>query len=338
MMRAVEDVSFYIDSGEVLGLVGESGSGKSVTALSILRLLPPQARVQGSIEFRGRNLLQVTEPEMRHTRGVGISMIFQEPMTALNPVMRVGDQIAEAVLAHAAAKAPRNRKTHDAALKGGSSRGDPTRTTKAEAWRLAVEALRTVSVADADRRARDYPHQLSGGQRQRVMIAMAVVNRPLLLIADEPTTALDVTIQAQVLDLLAQLREKFSLAMLFISHDLAVVSRISHRIAVMYAGRLVEIGPANEVFRNPAHPYTQGLLNSVPTLRTARSKPLQTIEGTVPAMAAPLPGCAFEPRCPSRIANCSVELPPLVEISPGHLARCPVVTGALRRSADRCGC
>jgi len=317
-MTAVQDVSFHVDSGEVLGLVGESGSGKSVTALSFLRLLPPQARIRGAIQYRGKSLLQLPEPEMRRIRGAGISMIFQEPMTALNPVMRVGDQIAEAVLAH--------------------GRGDQKRISKADAGRLAVEALRTVSIADAARRARDYPHQLSGGERQRVMIAMAVVNRPSLLIADEPTTALDVTIQAQVLDLLAQLREKFSLAMLFISHDLAVVSKVSDRIGVMYAGSVVEIGSANEVFHNPAHPYTQGLLNSVPTLRTPRAKPLQTIEGTVPAISAPPPGCAFEPRCSSRIAKCATELPPLIEISPGHWARCPVVTGTLRRSADRCGC
>jgi len=323
VVTAVRDVSFHIDSGEVLGLVGESGSGKSVTALAILRLLPPQARVQGSIEFGGDNLLAVSEAQIRRVRGAGISMIFQEPMTALNPVMRVGDQIAEAVLAHAGAKAPVDSRHRDAALKGRS-------TTKADAWRLAVEALRTVAIADADRRARDYPHQLSGGQRQRVMIAMAVVNRPSLLIADEPTTALDVTIQAQVLDLLRELREKFSLAMLFISHDLAVVSQVSQRIAVMYAGSVVEMGSAGQVFRAPAHPYTRGLLNSVPTLRTSRSKPLQTIEGTVPSISSPAPGCAFEPRCSFRVASCATALPPLLEVAPGHLARCPVVAPEVR--------
>ena len=245
---------------------------------------------------------------MPHIRGAGISMIFQEPMTALNPSMRVGDQIAEAVLAHRA-----------------------NGTTKSQAWRAAVDALRTVAIADADRRARDYPHQLSGGQRQCVMIAMAVVNRPSLLIADEPTTALDVTIQAQVLELLGELRQKFSLAMLFISHDLAAVSQISDRIGVMYAGSVVEMGSATQVFQDPIHPYTQGLLHSVPTLRTARSKPLQTIEGSVPAMTSPPLGCAFEPRCPSRVESCSAELPPLVEVSPGHLARCPVIA---RRPAE----
>ena len=336
-VTAVRDVSFQIAPGEVLGLVGESGSGKSVSALAILRLLPPQARIQGTIQFRGEDLLAIPEPQMRHTRGAGISMIFQEPMTALNPVMRVGDQIAEAVLAHVGSAKESKELTEkqvprlaalarDDNIKS-SSRGN---VSKADAWRLAVEALRTVAIADAERRARDYPHQLSGGQRQRVMIAMAVVNRPSLLIADEPTTALDVTIQAQVLDLLGELREKFSLAMLFISHDLAVISQVSRRIGVMYAGSLVEMGTAQEVFAHPAHPYTRGLLHSVPTLRSERSQPLQTIEGTVPVITALPPGCAFEPRCPSRIATCAEALPPLVEVAPGHLARCPVVSAEVR--------
>jgi oligopeptide/dipeptide ABC transporter ATP-binding protein len=304
-VAAVCDVSFQIAAGEVLGLVGESGSGKSVTALSLLRLLPPQASLRGSIRFRNDELLRLSEAEMRRIRGAGISMIFQEPMTALNPVMRVGDQIAEAVLAHPDKQA--------------------TRTKPAEAWKLAVEALRTVSIADADRRARDYPHQLSGGQRQRVMIAMAVVNRPALLIADEPTTALDVTIQEQVLELLNELRQKFGLAMLFISHDLAVVSQVSDRIGVMYAGSLIEIGTAREVFLRPVHPYTRGLLHAVPTLHTRRDEPLETIEGSVPSIHDLPPGCRFEPRCSWRIPACAGALPPLVEVAPGHLARCPVV-------------
>jgi oligopeptide/dipeptide ABC transporter ATP-binding protein len=324
-VTTVRDVSFQIAPGEVLGLVGESGSGKSVSALALLRLLPPQARIHGHIQFRGEDLLAIPEPQMRHIRGSGISMIFQEPMTALNPVMRVGDQIAEAVLAHAGKQIPRFARDDNFGL-----RSPQKDLSKQEAWRLAVEALRTVAIADADRRARDYPHQLSGGQRQRVMIAMAVVNRPSLLIADEPTTALDVTIQAQVLDLLSDLREKFSLAMLFISHDLAVVSQVSHRIGVMYAGSLVEMGTAQEVFRRPAHPYTRGLLHSVPTLRTERGQPLQTIEGTVPAITGLPPGCAFEPRCSWRIASCASALPPLVEVAPGHLARCPVVSAEVR--------
>jgi oligopeptide/dipeptide ABC transporter ATP-binding protein len=317
-VTAVRDVSFQVGSGEVLGLVGESGSGKSVSALSILRLLPPQALLRGSIQFSGKELLTASEPELRQIRGAGISMIFQEPMTALNPVMRVGDQIAEAVLAHAGDAAPR------------ADSHPENRVTKAGAWTRAVEALRTVAIADAERRARDYPHQLSGGQRQRVMIAMAVVNRPALLIADEPTTALDVTIQAQVLDLLGELREKFSLAMLFISHDLAVVSQIAHRISVMYAGSIVETGSAQQVFSAAVHPYTRGLLHSVPTLQTDRSKPLRTIEGTVPAIAAPPPGCAFEPRCVSREPGCTLQLPPLIEVAAGHFARCPVVAREVR--------
>jgi len=336
MVTAVRDVSFHIAASEVLGLVGESGSGKSVSALAILRLLPPQARMRGGIQFRGEELLLLPGPEMRNIRGAGISMIFQEPMTALNPVMRVGDQIAEAVLAHAkraGAEAPSHLERRAAGPSAGSGQALKARSTtigKAEAWRLAVEALRTVAIDDADRRARDYPHQLSGGQRQRVMIAMAVVNRPSLLIADEPTTALDVTIQVQVLDLLAELREKFSLAMLFISHDLAVVSQISQRIGVMYAGSVVEMGTATDVFRNPAHPYTRGLLHSVPTLRSNRDKPLPTIEGAVPAIAALPPGCAFEPRCSLRIASCSAAMPPLVEVAAGHLARCPVIAPEVR--------
>ena len=306
-VRAVRDVSFAVAPGEVLGLVGESGSGKSVSSLAILRLLPPQAHVTGRITFKGEDLLVLPKDRMRAIRGAGISMIFQEPMTALNPVMRIGDQVAEAVLAH-----PEVRQQKKVA--------------KAEAWSIAVDALRTVAIPEADRRARDYPHQLSGGQRQRVMIAMAIVNRPQLLIADEPTTALDVTIQAQVLDLLNDLRHKFSLAMLFVSHDLAVVSLVSHRIAVMYAGSLVEIGSPEQVFRHPAHPYTRGLLRSVPTLRSDRDQPLQTIEGSVPPVASPPPGCAFEPRCDWRLPSCSQALPSLVEVGAGHFARCPVVT------------
>jgi oligopeptide/dipeptide ABC transporter ATP-binding protein len=311
-VRAVREVSFSIGPGEVLGLVGESGSGKSVTSLAVLRLLPPQAKVSGNITFSGEELLALPEERMRAIRGAGISMIFQEPMTALNPVMRIGDQVAEAVLAHPELGSRRGA-------------GANQEVTKAEAWRLAVEALATVAIPEPERRARDYPHQLSGGQRQRVMIAMAIVNRPQLLIADEPTTALDVTIQAQVLDLLNELRQKFSLAMLFVSHDLAVVSQVSHRIAVMYAGSLVEMGPAREVFQRPGHPYTRGLLHSVPTLRSDRSQPLRTIDGSVPPVGSPPPGCAFEPRCEWRLPSCSQALPSLVEVSPGHFARCPVV-------------
>ena len=303
-LPAVRDVSFSIAPGEVLGLVGESGSGKSITSLAIMRLLPPQARVSGEILFAengaARNLPALSDDSMRQLRGSRIAMIFQEPMTALNPVMRVSDQIAEAVRAHG------------------------TRS-KNEAARLAVQAMADVAIPEPDHRARDYPHQLSGGMRQRVMIAMAIVNRPQLLIADEPTTALDVTIQAQILELLADLRSKFGLAMLFISHDLAVVSQVADRVAVMYAGSVVELGTKQEIFRAPAHPYTRGLLEAVPDLKTDRRLPLGTIEGTVPPLQNMPPGCAFEPRCGFRVAECARELPPLIEVAQGHWARCPVV-------------
>lgn len=300
---AVRELQFEIAPGEVLGLVGESGSGKSVTSLAIMRLLPPQSLVTGEIRFRrdntSQNLLDLASEEIRSLRGAQIAMIFQEPMTALNPVMRVGEQIAEAVRAHHA-------------------------VSKKESWNRAVEALREVAIPDPERRASDYPHQLSGGMRQRVMIAMAVVNRPALLIADEPTTALDVTIQAQILDLLKELREKFGLTMLFISHDLAVISQIARRVAVMYAGSLLELGPREEIFRHPMHPYTRGLLKAVPTLATPRNRLLDTIEGSVPPLEAVPTGCPFEPRCPLRIPECARDLPPLTEVSPGHWARCPV--------------
>ena len=304
VLRAVRELSFSIAPGEVLGLVGESGSGKSLTSLAIMRLLPPQAVMSGEIFFNEnnlpRNLAQLPDDSMRQLRGSRIAMIFQEPMTALNPVMRVGDQIAEAVLAH-------------------------NRIPKKQAWQRAVDAMNEVAIPEPSRRARDYPHQLSGGMRQRIMIAMAIVNRPQLLIADEPTTALDVTIQAQILELLAQLRSKFGLTMLFISHDLAVVSRVADRVAVMYAGSMVELGTKQEIFRAPAHPYTRGLLQAVPDLKTSRSRPLGSIEGMVPPLQSMPPGCAFDPRCAFRITACALEVPALQEIAPGHWARCPVV-------------
>lgn len=303
-VTAVRDVSLTLQKGEVLGLVGESGSGKSVTSLAIMRLLPPQAMLEGEVQFGSngtvRNLLDLDPEQMRALRGSKISMIFQEPMTALNPVMRVGEQIAEAVRAH-------------------------QELSKREAWDRAVQALEEVAIPDPTRRARDYPHQLSGGMRQRVMIAMAIVNRPELLIADEPTTALDVTIQAQILDLLAELRQKFGLTMLFISHDLAVISQVAARIAVMYAGTVVELGSRDDIFRSPAHPYTRGLLAAAPTLATDRNQPLRTIEGSVPSLTAMPSGCPFEPRCEFRVPQCAQYLPTIVEISSGHWARCPVL-------------
>lgn len=273
-VAAVRDVSFNVPESGTLGLVGESGSGKSATALSILRLLPPQARIGGTIRFGGDDLLALPEASMRSLRGAGISMIFQEPMTALNPVMRVGDQVAEAVRAH-------------------------SRVSKDEAWQRAMDALQDVAIPEPAQRARDYPHQLSGGQRQRIMIAMALVNRPRLLIADEPTTALDVTIQAQILRLLRDLREKYRLAMLFISHDLGVVSRVADHVAVMYAGEIVEMGPVARIFRDARHPYTRGLIRAIPTLRTDRSQPLETV-----AKQSDPQG-----------------LIPLREVSPGHWVR-----------------
>ena len=302
---AVRDLSFTVAAGEVLGLVGESGSGKSVTSLALMRLLPLHARVAGEILFANgngsaRDLLQLPDEQVRNLRGSQVAMVFQEPMTALNPVMRVGEQIAEAVAAHA-------------------------QVTRREAWDRAVAAMEDVAIPNPAVRARDYPYQLSGGMRQRVMIAMAVVNRPALLIADEPTTALDVTVQAQILELLAELRAKFGLAMLFISHDLAVVSQVADRIAVMYAGNLVELGSKQEIFQAPAHPYTRGLLKAVPTLKTDRTRPLETIEGMVPPMHAVPPGCPFEARCALRVGECAKNLPPLLEVAPGHWSRCPVV-------------
>ncbi len=250
---AVRDLSFSIEPGEVLGLVGESGSGKSVSALAILRLLDAAARVQGSIRFAGRDLLKLTPEEMRRYRGRQIAMIFQEPMTALNPVMPIGRQIAEAL------------ETHQSSL------------SRRQVREQVVQALHAVAIAEPERRMRDYPHQFSGGQRQRILIAMALVNRPELLIADEPTTALDVTVQAQILELLKNLQQQFGLGLLFISHDLAVVAQVAGRVAVMRHGLLLETGSRDQIFLDPGHAYTRSLLGAVPTLETDRSRPLATL-------------------------------------------------------------
>jgi ABC-type dipeptide/oligopeptide/nickel transport system ATPase component len=251
IVKAVDGISFKVEKGKTLGLVGESGCGKSVTAMSILRLVSPPGRIVGGrILFAGQDLARLSERELRHIRGSRISMIFQEPMTALNPVMEVGAQIAEAVLIHP----------------------DGSRVTRREAWSRAVEAMREVSIPDPEKRARDYPHQLSGGMRQRVMIAMALVCRPELLIADEPTTALDVTIQAQILDLLGSLRERHNLSMMLISHDFGVIAEVAETVAVMHGGKIVEMGPVREIFHQPQHPYTKGLLAAIPKLGSSRGR------------------------------------------------------------------
>jgi oligopeptide/dipeptide ABC transporter ATP-binding protein len=313
-IRPVDDVSFALDAGESLGLVGESGSGKSMLALALMGLLPLGARVSGEAWYSGTgatanraagsraNLLTLGERERIGVRGRDIAMIFQEPMTALNPVMRVGAQIAEAIRAH------------DAGL------------SRKEVDHGVLEALERAAVPEPAMRARQYPHQLSGGLRQRVMIAMALAGddgkAPRVLIADEPTTALDVTVQKQILELLARLRRDLGLALLFITHDLGVVAQVANRIAVTYAGRIVEEGPAREVLERPQHPYTAGLLRASPQL--VRHK-LEPIPGTVPSLTALPPGCAFEPRCPLRIAECAAAMPELREAGPAHRARCILV-------------
>ena len=300
VVKAVDDVSFSVPKGKTLGLVGESGCGKSVTAMSITRLVSPPGRiVGGQVLLNGRDLVPLTDVQMRQVRGAQISMIFQEPMTALNPVFEVGFQIAEAVVAH-------------------------ENIGKREAWDRAVEAMKAVSIPDPEKRARDYPHHLSGGMRQRIMIAMALVCNPALVIADEPTTALDVTIQAQILDLLDSLRERFNLSMILISHDLGVIAEVAHEVAVMYAGKIVEIGPAMDVFHNAKHPYTQGLLQSVPKLGAGRQQKgrLDVIEGMVPNLLRLPQGCAFAPRCYKRTVECTLSEIPLEHVSEAQEVRC----------------
>jgi oligopeptide/dipeptide ABC transporter ATP-binding protein len=304
---AVDDVSFEIHAGETLGLVGESGSGKSVTALSIMRLVQPPGRIAaGRILFKGRDLLALDEPAMREVRGAEISMIFQEPMTALNPVFRVGDQIAEALVVHG-------------------------RASRREAREKAIELLGAVRIPDPAARVRDYPHQLSGGMRQRVLMAIALACQPSLVIADEPTTALDVTIQAQILDLLREMKAAFHLSLLLITHDLGVIAETADRVAVMYAGRIVETGPVRSIFRQPAHPYTRGLLASKPGGTPGQR--LRAIEGSVPLLGALPPGCAFNPRCPDRFEPCTSAPPPDYPAGAGQTAKCYLHDPA--RSAQR---
>ena len=293
---AVIDVSFGVAAGETLCLVGESGSGKSLTALSIMRLIQSPGRIaSGEVEFKGTNLLTLSEREMQEIRGAQIGLIFQEPMTALNPVYTIGNQIEETLRIHG-------------------------RGTRANARQKAIELLTSVSVPEPERRVNEYPHQLSGGLRQRALIALALACQPALLIADEPTTALDVTIQAQILDLLRDLQKRFGLALLLITHDLGVVAEMADRVAVMYAGRIVEEGPVRAIFRRPLHPYTQGLLASIPGEGTGRR--LRAIDGVVPSLAALPPGCTFAPRCPHRMDVCTSAVPALVAIEPDHLGRC----------------
>jgi peptide/nickel transport system ATP-binding protein len=302
LFRAVDDVSFYVKRGETLAIVGESGCGKSVSALSILRLVPnpPGRIVGGEILLEGTDLLTLDEAEMRQIRGNRISMIFQEPMTSLNPVIRIGDQISEAVRLHRA-------------------------MSSKEAWAKAIEMLRLVRIPEPARRAQEYPHQLSGGMRQRAMIAMAMACRPALLIADEPTTALDVTIQAQILALVLDLQKELGMGMILITHDLGVVAQTAQRVIVMYAGKKVEEADVDTLFENPLHPYTRGLMASIPGVPArlgAANERLNEIPGTVPSLTNLPVGCAFAPRCKLAIDKCRAEYPPLMDFGGAHLAAC----------------
>jgi peptide/nickel transport system ATP-binding protein len=302
LFRAVDDVSFSVGRGETLAIVGESGCGKSVSALSIMRLVPdpPGRIVGGSVVLEGTDLLELDEAQMRQVRGNRISMIFQEPMTSLNPVMRIGDQITEAVRLH-------------------------RDMTRQQAWEQAVEMLRLVRIPEPARRALEYPHQLSGGMRQRAMIAMALACRPALLIADEPTTALDVTIQAQILALVLELQQELGMALILITHDLGVVAQTAQRVIVMYAGRKVEEANVEVLFADPRHPYTRGLMASIPAVPSFQGKAdarLTEIPGAVPSLISLPEGCAFAPRCSLAIARCREAYPPLQDWGGGHWAAC----------------
>jgi peptide/nickel transport system ATP-binding protein len=302
LFKAVDDVSFNVRRGETLAIVGESGCGKSVSALSIMRLVPnpPGKIVGGSVVLEGRDLLALSEEEMRGIRGNRMSMIFQEPMTSLNPVMRIGDQITEAVRLH-------------------------QDMTSKQAWARAVEMLRLVRIPEPERRAREYPHQLSGGMRQRAMIAMALACRPVLLIADEPTTALDVTIQAQILALIVELQKELGTGLILITHDLGVVAQTAQRVIVMYAGKKVEEASVDDLFADPRHPYTRGLMASMPAVISLGAKTdvrLNEIPGMVPSLTNLPEGCAFAPRCPLAIERCRQEYPPLQDFGGHHRAAC----------------
>jgi peptide/nickel transport system ATP-binding protein len=301
VVRAVDGVDLHIDKGETLGVVGESGCGKTVTALSVMKLIPmpPGKIVEGQMLYEGRDLVTLPPAQMRKVRGKEISMVFQEPMTSLNPVFTIGEQIAEAIRLH----------------EGLGRRAAMDKT---------VEMLKLVHIPNPERRVKEYPHQLSGGMRQRVMIAMALSCNPKLLIADEPTTALDVTIQAQILELLNELKAKLGMAVLLITHDMGVIAETTQRVMVMYAGKVVEEAPVKELFKEPLHPYTQGLLRSIPRIDTAATskKRLQAIPGVVPSLLNLPRGCAFEPRCPHAKPVCKEQDPVLKEIKPGHRVSC----------------
>lgn len=299
-LRAVDGVNFEVKKGRVLGLVGESGCGKTLTALSIMRLIPqpPGRIVAGRVLFKGTDLLTLTESQMRLFRGKNLSMVFQEPMTSLNPVFTIGNQIGEMLRLH-------------------------LKMSRKEAWERTIELLSLVGIPSPQQRVKEYPHQLSGGMRQRVMIAMAISCNPDVVFADEPTTALDVTIQAQILALLDELRQRLGMALVLISHDLGVIAEMVHEVAIMYAGRIVETAETKDLFENPLHPYTQGLLASLPRFDQGgpRHKRLQAIPGTVPKLQELPMGCKFEPRCGYAFARCQEE-PPLEELYPGHWVRC----------------
>ncbi len=297
-VRAVDGVSFAVEPGKLMGLVGESGSGKTVSVLSIMRLLPERARiVGGSIHFEGQDLLALDEPRMRSIRGAKIAMVFQEPMTSLNPVFTIGSQIGEAIRLH-------------------------QRTDRVETRRRTIDALKMVGIADPERRIGDYPHQLSGGMRQRVMIAMALACRPRLLIADEPTTALDVTIQAQILDLIRDLQRQLGLAVILVTHDLGIVAEYSDDVTILYAARVMEQTATPTLFHEPLNPYTLGLLASIPGIDGAHQRRLQAIPGTIPSPLNPPSGCRFHPRCPRAIDDCARIVPALEAKRPGHYVAC----------------
>jgi oligopeptide/dipeptide ABC transporter ATP-binding protein len=295
--RAVDDVSFTLGEGETLGIVGESGSGKTTLALSLLRLLPPAARiVGGELWFAGEDLMTKSDGEMRRIRGKRIAMILQDPMASLNPLFSIGDQVAEPIRVH----------------EGGSRRG---------AWARATELLSSVRIPAAGQRVREYPHQMSGGMRQRVVGAIGISCEPQLLIADEPTTSLDVTIQAQYLDLLRDIQRERRLAMIFITHNLGIVARMCDTVAVMYAGRMVEAGPVRRIFNDPAHPYTRALIESIPRLGENMDR-LTAIDGQPPDLAALPAGCSFAPRCGHVMDRCRAEVPPSLPVAAGHVAGC----------------